>query len=246
MGNFNRTGSGNRSGGGFSRGGFGGRSGGRDGGRPTMMHRATCSDCGDSCELPFRPTGDRPVFCNSCFGKQDNGGGRSSRDSGGGRSNRFDNDRGDRPRARDKQMHDAICDKCGKDCQVPFRPTGDKPIFCDKCFGKGEAATFGKGENTSKGSNETAEQIKALSAKIDKLMEILAPGSSIKKTEKEKVEKTEKPKAEKKEKNPSTHKASKGTAKAVSKKVSNSSPGSSHKATNLKKATNGTAAKKKK
>ena len=212
MGNFNK-----RSGGGFSRGGFGGRKpfGGRDGGRPAM-HRAICSDCGDSCELPFRPTGDRPVYCNNCFGKQDNGGDRFNRDGGSRGSGRFDNDRRERPRARDKQMHDAICDKCGKNCQVPFRPTGDKPIFCDKCFGKGEGATFGKGGNTSKGSNETAEQIKALSAKIDKLMEILVPGSSVKKVEKtekkvEKVEKIEKPKAQKKEKT---------KTKAVAKKVS--------------------------
>ncbi len=26
-------------------------------------------------------------------------------------------------------MHSAVCDDCGKRCEVPFRPTGDKPIF---------------------------------------------------------------------------------------------------------------------
>lgn len=35
-----------------------------------------------------------------------------------------------------RQMHDAICDKCGKNCQVPFRPSGDKPILCSDCFEK--------------------------------------------------------------------------------------------------------------
>lgn len=34
------------------------------------MYPATCSQCGQSCEVPFRPTGDRPVFCNNCFKKQ--------------------------------------------------------------------------------------------------------------------------------------------------------------------------------
>lgn len=38
-------------------------------GRP-VMHSAICADCGQSCEVPFRPTGDKPVYCNNCFGKK--------------------------------------------------------------------------------------------------------------------------------------------------------------------------------
>jgi CxxC-x17-CxxC domain-containing protein len=67
MGNFSRD---NRPGGGRGDRGFGGRDFKRRdfgvGGRP-MMHKATCSDCGKECEVPFRPTGERPVFCNDCF-----------------------------------------------------------------------------------------------------------------------------------------------------------------------------------
>ena len=33
-------------------------------------------------------------------------------------------------------MHDAVCDECGRDCQVPFKPSGDKPIYCSSCFEK--------------------------------------------------------------------------------------------------------------
>ncbi len=43
--------------------GFGG---GRDFGRPAM-HKATCAECGNDCEVPFQPTGDRPVYCSNCF-----------------------------------------------------------------------------------------------------------------------------------------------------------------------------------
>ncbi len=32
------------------------------------------------------------------------------------------------------QMYDATCSSCGKDCKVPFRPTGSRPIFCSICF----------------------------------------------------------------------------------------------------------------
>ena len=63
----------------------GSRYGGRDSGRPSfpkkswgdrgagnreaaVMHKATCSDCGKSCEVPFRPSGEKPVYCNDCFG----------------------------------------------------------------------------------------------------------------------------------------------------------------------------------
>ncbi|MEE6245765.1 MAG: CxxC-x17-CxxC domain-containing protein [Thermoproteota archaeon] len=33
------------------------------------MHKATCSDCGNECEVPFKPKDDRPVYCKDCFQK---------------------------------------------------------------------------------------------------------------------------------------------------------------------------------
>ncbi|QYZ78148.1 DNA-directed RNA polymerase [Methanofollis formosanus] len=47
------------------RGNFGGR---RDFG-PREMHKTVCSDCGKECEVPFKPTEGRPVYCNDCFPK---------------------------------------------------------------------------------------------------------------------------------------------------------------------------------
>ena len=35
-------------------------------------------------------------------------------------------------------MHQAICDNCGKECEVPFKPTSGKPIFCSNCFEKNQ------------------------------------------------------------------------------------------------------------
>lgn len=65
MGNFDRGG---------NRGGFGGGRGGfskprgfeRGGDMPT--YKATCAECGKSCDVPFRPTSGKPVYCNDCFG----------------------------------------------------------------------------------------------------------------------------------------------------------------------------------
>lgn len=66
MGNFDRGG--NRGGfGGGARGGFQKRGGFERGGdMPTF--KATCAECGKSCDVPFRPTSGKPVFCNDCFG----------------------------------------------------------------------------------------------------------------------------------------------------------------------------------
>ncbi|MBI5138731.1 MAG: hypothetical protein HZA95_02955 [Candidatus Vogelbacteria bacterium] len=84
MGNFNRD---NRGGdrGGFRGGnrGFGGDRGGRGGFDKPTMHKATCADCEKTCEVPFRPTGDRPVYCSDCFG-----GHRDDAPSGGDRGAR--------------------------------------------------------------------------------------------------------------------------------------------------------------
>jgi len=33
------------------------------------MTRAICSDCGKECEVPFKPTEGRPVYCQDCLPK---------------------------------------------------------------------------------------------------------------------------------------------------------------------------------
>jgi CxxC-x17-CxxC domain-containing protein len=51
------------------RGSFrGGRGGGFSSG-PREMHKATCADCGQETEVPFKPSGDRPVYCRECYQK---------------------------------------------------------------------------------------------------------------------------------------------------------------------------------
>jgi len=34
---------------------------------PREMHKAICSECGVETEVPFQPSGERPVYCNDCF-----------------------------------------------------------------------------------------------------------------------------------------------------------------------------------
>ena len=63
-----------------SRGNFGNRPRGNFGDRPRRdsrsdveMTQVTCSACGIECEVPFKPTSSKPLFCKDCFEKQDKG-----------------------------------------------------------------------------------------------------------------------------------------------------------------------------
>ena len=33
-----------------------------------------------------------------------------------------------------REMFSATCSNCGKEAQVPFRPTSGKPVYCSDCF----------------------------------------------------------------------------------------------------------------
>jgi len=121
-----------------------------------------------------------------------------------------------------REMHSAVCDECGKDCEVPFKPSGDKPIYCSSCFEKKEGggprrptrrgsggSDFGKRDNTNK---QLLEQVSSLNTKLDRILKVIEPNVEkkpvTKKTEAKKiVEKT-------------TPKDKKTKTKKVSKKVS--------------------------
>ncbi len=165
----------------------------RDGGRP-QMYEAVCSQCGKRCELPFRPTGDKPVYCSQCF--NDRGGAERSEFRRGG----------ERPRFRDKKMFDAVCDKCGKRFELPFKPTGERAVYCKDCFEK-------KGGPAEK--NDFKEQFGALNAKLDILIKLLTPASPEKDSPKAaKKEKVKEEKVKKVKKAVSSVKKTKKSTKA--------------------------------
>ena len=51
--------------------GYQGGGGGNFGG-PKEMFKTTCAECHKECEVPFKPSGDRPVYCKECFSKRKN------------------------------------------------------------------------------------------------------------------------------------------------------------------------------
>jgi CxxC-x17-CxxC domain-containing protein len=96
----------------------------------------SCRDCGRGFTFTqgeqefFAQKGftNEPSRCPECRSarKSSRGGGESfSRGgySGGGGYER-----------REREMFPAVCAQCGKDTQVPFQPSGEKPVYCSDCF----------------------------------------------------------------------------------------------------------------
>jgi CxxC-x17-CxxC domain-containing protein len=67
---------GSSSGGGYSSGGARGT---------REMFSATCSSCGQEAQVPFQPSGDKPVYCSTCFEQRRGGAGGAGRGGYGGR-----------------------------------------------------------------------------------------------------------------------------------------------------------------
>lgn len=88
----------------------------------------TCRDCGE--EFAFTASEQEffaekgftndPGRCPRCRAARKNRNRQDGQGGGGYRQNR--------------QMHPAICSNCGKDTEVPFKPTEGRPVYCRDCF----------------------------------------------------------------------------------------------------------------
>ncbi len=135
------------------------------------MFQAVCSKCGKDCQIPFRPTNGRPVFCSQCF--EDQGNSSNFVRPENRNFNRSSNN-------EDRQMFNAICADCGDNCKVPFQPTSDKPVFCSNCFGDKKSLGGGK------------DKFKELNDKLDMILSLLLPTESNKEISTKDVEKSKK------------------------------------------------------
>ena len=64
-------------------------------------------------------------------------------------------------------VHEAICDRCCNRCELPFKPTGIKPVYCSSCHKKNE---YIESRNQYKPSSGELEQI---NIKLDKILKAL-------------------------------------------------------------------------
>jgi len=117
----------------------------------------TCADCGQ--EFVFTASEQdfyaqrgftEPRRCASCrasrkaarnaegggssYGSYGAGGGYSAGGSGGGGGGGYGGGGGGYRDRGPREMFAATCSNCGREAQVPFRPTSGKPVYCSDCF----------------------------------------------------------------------------------------------------------------
>jgi CxxC-x17-CxxC domain-containing protein len=96
--------------------------------------------------------------------------GSSKRNTRGRRSfedhPRGDFDRGSNHYSRDRRDFErtkVTCSSCGKKCEVPFKPSSNKPVYCDDCFTK-------KGKVSN---GISSQDIDVINEKLNKIMKAL-------------------------------------------------------------------------
>jgi len=79
------------------------------------------------------------------------------------------------------EMFQATCAKCHKDCEVPFRPNGKKPVFCKNCFSADGAASERPRERAPRFDREPRDagsdlrsQLEQINTKLDTLTHLIA------------------------------------------------------------------------
>ena len=110
-----------------------------------------------------KPRGRPKKFAGRGGGRRDSGrsGSRDSGRSHGRSSDRFGG--GNRGPVR-KEMTTVTCDSCKERCEVPFRPTSNKPIYCSDCFRK---------ESSPRSSGSGSKDLAEINKKLDKIMDAL-------------------------------------------------------------------------
>ncbi len=132
-------------------------------------------------------------------GRENRGGYRGSNSDYKPRRENY-NDRG----SEEREMFPAVCDDCGRRFDLPFKPRGDKPVYCNDCFRKrgddmndrpkkfddrvvakhygSELARQDKGADNNVTANIIQDkilgQLISLNAKFDKLIKALEGGTS--------------------------------------------------------------------
>jgi len=107
----------------------------------------------------------KPRFGKGRFRESDRSGSRRDGPRFGQDRPRFGRDRSRGRDSGEREMHTVTCDKCGIECEVPFKPSSNKPIFCDNCF---------KSKGTKQSSrSDSSSELAQINAKLDKIIRAL-------------------------------------------------------------------------
>lgn len=107
-----------------------------------------------------------------------------------GDKKKFGSDRGFRKSGgrNDRQMFQATCSECGKRCDLPFQPSGNRAVFCSICFDKkgpdsnhpagarfSDESSFSERKSASEHCCESYKKdFELLNSKLDDILTMLA------------------------------------------------------------------------
>ncbi len=55
------------------------------------------------------------------------------------------------PPRHERMLYEAICADCSKVCEVPFKPTENRAVYCKECWGRRKSSGMGPGKKPSSG-----------------------------------------------------------------------------------------------
>lgn len=99
---------------------------------------------------PKRDSSDRGSFGDRPRGRRDSGGEFSHY-----------------AKKRDLEMTEVICASCGAKCEVPFKPTSSKPVYCRDCFAKNRSSP------QSSFTKPSDRELDLINEKLNKIMKAL-------------------------------------------------------------------------
>ncbi|MFT5831655.1 MAG: CxxC-x17-CxxC domain-containing protein [Candidatus Paceibacteria bacterium] len=129
-----------------------------------------------------------------------------------GGDKKYDGGQRNENRGGGSEMFSTTCSECTKKCDVPFKPSQDKPVYCSACFGMKKSGNEQRGSEGHRGQRdrkpfgngkvnagpafssapagpsaqnilELKQQVSALEVKLNKILDLLNPPKAAVKAE---------------------------------------------------------------
>jgi CxxC-x17-CxxC domain-containing protein len=72
---------------------------------------------------------------------------------------------GNNNRSRRRMLYKVVCAECKKECEIPFKPNGDRPVYCRECFARRKAGNSLKAGAESKSQEVPLAAISSIDEK---------------------------------------------------------------------------------
>jgi len=141
----------------------------------SIRYDTVCSSCGRKCQVPFKPIKGKSTLCADCYKKDDN----------------RETLRHPKHDSSCMERFKATCDECGKECEVPFKPNGRKPVLCSKCYAE-DQDDYDFDDIPERSNDQLEKKLNMVNAKLDEIIRMLGIVSTADKDFEERITKSKK------------------------------------------------------